>query len=142
MRKTLLFIALMLTGAVAYAAASPQQPDITLNTPEIKALERQMERRFTQTLRPHFDSGALGFGQGGLVVVRESSLLPLKTRSLVAQAVLDDNDDRRKVYREVAVANGHPEWEGQIREVFSKQWIASARTGWFYQDGGGAWKQK
>jgi hypothetical protein len=45
------------------------------------------------------------------------------------------------VYREVAVANGHPEWEGQIREVFAKQWVASARPGWWYQSGG-SWKQK
>jgi uncharacterized protein YdbL (DUF1318 family) len=55
--------------------------------------------------------------------------------------VADDNRDRKAVYREVAVANGHPEWEAQIRDVFAKQWIASARSGWWYQSGG-AWKQK
>jgi hypothetical protein len=41
----------------------------------------------------------------------------------------------------VAVANGHPEWEGQIRDVFARQWIDSARAGWWYQ-AGGSWKQK
>ena len=33
------------------------------------------------------------------------------------------------------------EWEGQIRSVFAKQWVDSARPGWWYQRGG-AWKQK
>jgi uncharacterized protein YdbL (DUF1318 family) len=56
-------------------------------------------------------------------------------------AVADDNRDRKAVYREVAVANGHPEWESQIRNVFAKQWVDSARSGWWYQSGGG-WKQK
>ena len=46
------------------------------------------------------------------------------------------------MYREVAVANGHPEWEAKIRETFAQQWIASARGGWWYQDAGGSWKQK
>ena len=46
------------------------------------------------------------------------------------------------VYREIAVANGHPEWEQQIRETFARQWVSSARGGWWYQDAGGAWKQK
>ena len=41
----------------------------------------------------------------------------------------------------MTVANGHAEWEAQIRDTFAKQWIASAHAGWWYQDGG-AWKQK
>jgi uncharacterized protein YdbL (DUF1318 family) len=60
----------------------------------------------------------------------------------ITQAVADDNRDRKAVYREVAVANGHPEWEGKIRETFAQQWIASAHGGWWYQDSGGSWKQK
>jgi uncharacterized protein YdbL (DUF1318 family) len=55
--------------------------------------------------------------------------------------VADDNRDRKAVYREIAVANGHPEWEAQIRDVFARQWVASARPGWWYQQGG-SWTQK
>ena len=100
-----------------------------------------MEARFA-TLRPHFDSGALGFTSDGMVVVRDAAKLDLRSRVSVNQAVADDNRDRRAVYREIAVANGHPEWESQIRSVFSQQWIASARGGWWYQDAGGSWRQK
>ena len=84
-----------------------------------------------------FDAGALGFASDGTIVVRDASKLALKDRVAVNQAVADDNRDRKAVYREVAVANGHPEWEGQIREVFARQWVDSARPGWWYQSGGG-----
>jgi uncharacterized protein YdbL (DUF1318 family) len=75
------------------------------------------------------------------VVVRDATALALKDRVPVNSAVADENRDRKAVYREIAVANNHPEWEGQIRSVFAKQWVDSAKGGWWYQRGG-AWKQK
>lgn len=117
------------------------QPDITIRTPAIQAIQARMERRFDGELRAGFDAGALGFSGDGLVVVRDAAALPLKDRVAVNNAVAEDNRDRKAVYREIAVANGHPEWEPRIREVFAQQWIASARKGWWYQSGG-AWKQK
>jgi len=29
-----------------------------------------------------------------------------------------------------------------IRKTFAQRWIANAPGGWWYQDGGGNWKQK
>ncbi len=133
------FDPLMLVGiSPAYAQA---RPDISIKTPAIQAIQARMESRFNATLRAGFDSGALGFGSDGLIVVRDAGKLGLKDRVAINQAVADDNRDRKAVYREVAVANGHPEWESQIRDVFAKQWVASARSGWWYQSGG-SWKQK
>jgi uncharacterized protein YdbL (DUF1318 family) len=123
------------------AAHAQSQPDITIKTPAIQAIQARMAARFDKDLRAGFDAGALGFAGDGTVVVRDASKLALKDRVAVNQAVADDNRDRKAVYREVAVANGHPEWESQIRDVFARQWIASARAGWWYQSGG-AWKQK
>ena len=123
------------------AAQAQAQPDITIRTPAIQAIQSRMESRFASALRPHFDSGALGFAGDGTVVVRDASRLAIKDRVAVNAAVADDNRDRKAVYREIAVANGHPEWEPQIRDVFARQWIASARPGWWYQQGG-TWKQK
>ena len=134
------FDPLMLIGiSPAYAQGAP---DITIKTPAIQAIQSRMGSRFDGDLRSGFDSGALGFTRDGLVVVRDASKLQLKDRVSVNQAVADDNRDRKAVYREVAVANGHPEWEAQIRGVFAKQWIDSARKGWWYQDASGGWKQK
>ena len=101
-----------------------------------------MEQRFQANLQPHFASGALGFGKDGLVVLRDATKVGLKDRVAVNQHVADDNRDRNAVYREIAVANGHPEWEQQIRETFARQWVASARAGWWYQAADGSWKQK
>ena len=121
--------------------AHAQSPDITIKTPAIQSIQARMKQRFDSQLRAGFDAGALGFAADGTVVVRDAGQLPLKDRVAINQAVADDNRDRKAVYREVAVANGHPEWEGRIREVFAKQWVDSARSGWWYQSGG-SWKQK
>ena len=129
----------MLVGiGSAHAQAAP---DITIKTPAIQAIQARLETRFNSTLRPGFDSGALGFTADGLITVRDAGKLALKDRVAMNAAVADDNRDRKAVYREVAVANGHPEWEAQIRNVFARQWIESARPGWWYEAGGG-WKQK
>ncbi|MEZ5545162.1 MAG: YdbL family protein [Lysobacteraceae bacterium] len=123
------------------APAHAQSADITIKTPAIQAIQSRMAQRFQSQLAPHFDSGALGFGGDGLLVVRDASKLALKDRAAIGQAVAEDNRDRNAVYREIAVANGHAEWEQQIRGIFAKQWVDSARAGWWYQSGG-AWKQK
>ncbi|MGQ4659734.1 DUF1318 domain-containing protein [Lysobacter sp. F6437] len=130
-----------LYSLVGIGSAHAQSPDISIKTPAIQAIQARMASRFNSTLRAGFDAGALGFASDGTIVVRDASKLELRDRVKIQQAVAEDNRDRNAVYREVAVANGHPEWESQIREVFAKQWIASARSGWWYQSGGG-WKQK
>lgn len=136
-REPLLIALLGLVVADAHA----QQPDITIRTPAIQSIQSRMAERFDGSLRAHFDSGALGFGSDGLIVVRDAAKLPLRDRAAVNQAVADDNRDRNAVYREIAVANGHPEWEERIRDIFANQWIAGARSGWWYQEASG-WKQK
>ena len=134
------FDPLMLLGIGQARAQS--QPDINIRTPAIQAIQARMEARFNSILRDGFNAGALGFGSDGLIVVRDAGKLALKDRVVVNNAVADDNRDRKAVYREIAVANGHPEWESQIRRVFAAQWIESARSGWWYQDASGSWKQK
>jgi uncharacterized protein YdbL (DUF1318 family) len=122
--------------------AAAQDVDITIRTPAIQAIQARMAERFQGSLQAHFDSGALGFGKDGLIVLRDATKVGLKDRVAVNQLVADDNRDRNAVYREIAVANGHPEWESQIRETFAKQWVTSARAGWWYQASDGSWKQK
>ena len=136
---TLAFDPWMLLGIGQARAQSA--PDISIKTPAIQEIQARMEARFNGTLRAAFDAGALGFGSDGMIVVHDASKLGLKDRVAINQAVADDNRDRKAVYREVAVANGHPEWEAQIRDVFARQWIASARPGWWYQSAG-TWQQK
>ena len=123
-------------------ATAAEGVDITIRTPAIQAIQDRMAARFQSSLRAHFDSGALGFGNDGLVVVRDATKIGLKDRVSVNQWVADDNRDRKAVYREIAVANNHPEWEKQIRDTFASQWVAQAHSGWWYQSADGGWKQK
>ncbi len=133
------FHPLMLLGI---GSAHAQSPDITIRTPAIEAIRSRMIERFRGTLAPHFESGALGFTNAGEVSVRDAGSIPMPQRAQVNQAVADQNRDARAVYREIAVANGRPEWEGQIRDVFAQQWQQRARSGWWYQDRAGNWQQK
>jgi uncharacterized protein YdbL (DUF1318 family) len=124
------------------SAQAQERADINIKSPAIQAIQNRMAERFRSQLQAGFDAGALGLTRDGMVEVRDAAKLALKDRVAMTQAVADDNRDRRAVYKEIAVANGHPEWEDQIRSTFAQQWIASARSGWWYQDAGGTWKQK
>jgi uncharacterized protein YdbL (DUF1318 family) len=122
-------------------ASAHAQVDINIRTPAIQAIRDRMRARF-DTLKPHFQSGALGMTGNGRIAVRDPSALPLKDRATLNQAVAEDNRDRDAVYREIAVANGHPEWENDIRATFAKEWIDRASSGWYYQNTAGAWVRK
>ena len=100
-----------------------------------------MEGRHAQ-LRKYYDSGAVGLTRDGLVEVRDQNLVPLPERTSFRKLVADENADRANLYREIAAANGHPEWETDIRTTFAERWVSKASAGWYYQDAGGAWKQK
>ncbi len=123
-------------------AQAQESVDITIHTPAIQAIQNRMTARFHADLESQFDAGSLGFGNDGLIVVRDASKVALKDRVGLNESVAEDNRDRKAVYREVAVANGHPEWETEIRQTFARQWVASAHKGWWYQDSKGGWKQK
>lgn len=123
-------------------SAQAQTPDLSIQTPQLQAIQTRMRQRFDGRLAAAFASGAVGLTRDGQIAIRDAAAVPLAERAALNQAVADDNRDRQAVYREIAVANDHPEWEAQIRETFAKQWLQQARPGWYYQDASGAWKQK
>lgn len=121
--------------------ANAQAPvDFDKPSPEKQALENSLAQRFP-SLRPYFDSGALGLTDSGLVEFRDRNLVPLKDRNSVVQLVAAQNNDWNALYREIARLNNHPEWEDSIRRTFAERWIAKANKGWYYRQGG-SWKQK
>ncbi len=122
-------------------AAQAGSADINISTPAIKSLEASMRTRHGQ-LAPHYASGAVGLTQDGLIAVRDPKAAPLNARRQVNQLVAAENRDRNALYREIAKANGHPEWEKDIRDTFARRWIGRAQGGWWYQDAGGGWKRK
>ena len=121
----------------AQAAAA----DLTISTPAIRQLTQSMETRHAQ-LKKYYDAGSIGLTRDGLVQVRDQNLVPLPERNSVRKLVAEENADRTNLYREIAAANGHPEWETDIRTTFAERWASKAAAGWYYQDASGEWKQK
>lgn len=121
--------------------AANAQADIDISSPAIRALTSSMKARASD-LEPFFGSGAIGLTADGLVEVRDANAVPLADRNRLRKLVADDNADRNSLYREIASANGHPEWEADIRSTFAQRWIANARAGWYYKSKTGAWTQK
>ena len=120
----------------AHAAA-----DLSVNTPAIRQLQADMEARHRK-LAPYYTSGAVGMTRNGEITLRDQKLVPLQDRNQVKKLVARENQDRSALYTEIARANGHPEWEPDIRRTFARRWVDNAPGGWWYQDASGAWKQK
>ncbi len=117
------------------------QGNLEINTPAIASLRAVMKDRFAQ-LTPHLDSGAIGRANDGSLAVRDPSLIPLAQRGAVNNLVSASNQDRLALYREIAKANNHPEWESDIARTFASRWIEKAKPGWWVQDANGAWVKK
>jgi len=122
--------------------AQAQGVDIDIDTPQIQAIKERMAERQREHLAAWFDAGAIGFSNDGLVEIRDRSAVGLSARRDLERVVGEENADRNAVYREIAIANGHPEWEDDIRKTFARRWVANARSGWYYQAEDGSWTQK
>ena len=115
--------------------------DISVNTPAIRQLQASMEKRHKK-LAPYYKSGAVGMTRDGEIALRDQKQVPMKDRNSVKGLVSKENRDRSALYKEIARANDHPEWEAEIRSTFAKRWVSNAPGGWWYQNQQGAWKQK
>jgi uncharacterized protein YdbL (DUF1318 family) len=137
---------LMLAGAVLErlvpAAHAQENADLDISSPEIRAITASMQARFAQ-LEKFFSSGAVGLTANGLIEIRDPNAAALAERALVKGLVAEDNRDRNALYAAIARANGHPEWESDIRGTFARRWVErGAQPGWYYQDASGNWRQK
>jgi uncharacterized protein YdbL (DUF1318 family) len=117
------------------------QADLNIATPAVRQLTQSMEARHAQ-LKRLYDSGSVGLTRDGLIEIRDQNLIPLPERNAARKLVADENADRASLYREIATANGHPEWETDIRTTFAQRWADKASAGWYYQDANGNWKKK
>jgi uncharacterized protein YdbL (DUF1318 family) len=128
---------LFVLGMAGVAAA---QSNLEIDTPAIAALKQSMQQRHAQ-LAPLYASGAVGLANDGTVALRDASAIPLAQRGQINAVIASENADRAALYREIARANGHPEWEAEVRKTFAQRWIERAQPGWWVQ-GPGGWAPK
>jgi uncharacterized protein len=132
MKQSLIAFALFLTMVIA-APFAQAAADLEINTPAIVTLKNSMQARHNQ-LAPHYASGAVGITRDGMVALRDAAAVPLAQRQNVSSLVAAENADRNALYKEIATANGHPEWEGEVRSTFAQRWIQKAQSGWYIQE--------
>ncbi|MEK7875872.1 MAG: YdbL family protein [Pseudomonadota bacterium] len=107
----------------------------------VAALQASMQKRHAE-LASFYGNGAVGLTRDGFVALRDANAVSLAQRQQVNSLVAAENQDRSALYREIARANGKPEWENEIRATFAQRWIDKAQGGWYYQNNTGAWTRK
>ncbi|CAH1906168.1 conserved exported hypothetical protein [Candidatus Nitrotoga sp. HW29] len=122
------------------SAAASAQVNIEINTPGVATLKQSMQARHAQ-LAEFYASGAVGLTADGMIALRDANAVPMAGRQKVNGLVAAENQDRKALYAEIARANAHPEWEGDIRNTFAQRWIQHAQAGWWVQNGG-SWTKK
>jgi len=127
---------LLLLAGSAFA-----QANLEINTPAVAALQASMQKRHAE-LASFYANGAVGLTRDGFVALRDANAVPLARRQQVNGLVAAENQDRSALYREIARANGKPEWENDIRTTFAQRWIDKAQGGWYFQNNAGAWTRK
>ena len=141
MRTDKIVRGLWLTCLLLAAGNAWAQANLDINTPAISALIASMQKRNVE-LGPYFGNGAIGLTRDGSVALREVNAVPLPQRQQVNGLIAAENQDRSALYREIARANGKPEWESEIRTTFAQRWIDKSQGGWYYQNNAGAWTRK
>ncbi len=125
-----------------FISSAHAEVNINISSPAISDITARMKDRYDRNLKQFLDTQVIGFSNLGFIEMLNEKELGLKDRQKLKKLVADENRDRKALYRELAVANGHPEWEQEIQNVFVKQWQQQAHQGWKYQSSDGSWVDK
>ena len=125
-----------------FISSAHAEVNINISSPAIVEITNRMKARYDKNLRSYLDNAIVGFSNQGFIEILDAKKLGLKERQKAKKVVADENRDRKALYRELAVANGHADWEESIRNVFVKTWKNQAHSGWKYQDANGTWQTK
>jgi uncharacterized protein len=136
----LIAAALPVLPSISHAAATAT-PDVDVSTPAIVVIKKSLAARF-KILKLHLDSGAIGLTHDGLIAVRDLQAIAVNETLKVEAIIAEENKDRASLYREIARANGRPDWESDLKSTFAERWISRAASGWYHRDSAGKWIRK
>jgi uncharacterized protein YdbL (DUF1318 family) len=129
-------------AGLSFVPAAFAQQETTVSSPSIRAIKDSMRQRFP-SLKPFYDAGNIGENNNGFVEVRNDGSLSLKDKATLRDLVRDENNDRTKLYAEVAKAlNIDPGQVDRVQKIFAQSWIANSATGWWVQKDTGEWVRK
>ncbi len=127
--------------ALASAPVLAADVEFVVESAAVVAIKKSLSVRYLQ-LTPGFQDGVVGFTHDGLIALRETRTLSKDQRAELELLIAEDNKDRSAMYREIARANGRPDWENRFKFVFAERWIKRAPMGWYYRESGGTWVKK
>ncbi len=118
------------------------QVDINISTPAIRAIRSSIEGRYPQ-LMPYYNGGNIGITNRGYLELRNQGGLDIGALSNLRGLMDADNADRRRLYQEIASANGlGADTIPQIERLFADSWQGKAAPGWWIQRGDGSWAMR
>jgi len=93
-----------------------------VSNPTIRALKQKMKDRYAQ-MKPFYQKGILKEGNDGYVSMGDTTGLGLKDKRDLNNLVSAENNDRKKLYEEIAKAlKIDPSQTNKIAEIFAKEW--------------------
>ena len=111
----------------SFVSAAHAEEVTTVSNPTIRALKQRMKSRYA-SLRPYFQKGMLSEGSDGYLSIKSTSGLGLKDKRALKGLVDAENNDRDKLYAEIARAlNIDPSQISRIGKIFAKEWQESIR---------------
>ncbi len=127
----------LLFPGTAYA-----QSETAVSNAAIRSLKEQIKARQRQ-LAPFYDRGVIGESAAGYLEILGLGQLSMQERAAVNRLVSAENEDRRRLYQEVAKAlSVDPGQVDRIGSIFAQEWQKTAPKGWYVQDGKGRWHRK
>ena len=135
---------LLVPGGLAdlFVDSAWAQVDINISTPAIRAIRSSLEARSGQ-LGPYYNGGNIGITNRGYLEIRDQGGLDPGSIGNMRGLVDADNGDRRRLYQEIATANGlGPDTIPQIEKLFADSWQGQAGPGWWIQRGDGSWVKR
>lgn len=100
---------------------------LTVSNPTIRALKNSMKARYAR-MRPYYDKGILKEQNDGFVAIGSTAGLGLKQKRDLNSLVSAENNDRKRLYAEIAKAMKiEPSQVNRIAEIFAKQWQKPVR---------------
>lgn len=116
------------------------EQNINIDTPEIRAIKAALKHRSEQ-VKSLLAKGAIGIGNDGYLKARDAGG-DLKLQAEANKVLGAENADRRRLYQEIAKANGFPDKAREVEKIFASSWRAQAEPGWQVQDDGGGWSRR
>ena len=142
MKKLLSFIALLcFNSSIAIVLAATVEANLEIESPTIAVIKKSIAGRLP-ILKTRFEARSIGLTRDGLVEIMKPDNIHPTERRTVEILVEEDNKDRATLYREIARANGRPDWEADLKRTFGERWINRAPIGWMIEDTPGIWKKK